>query len=134
VLPVGRFVPDLGCVPQGVIYECCLRAPTEVAARKFAGWAAMSAEMRQAQALAWTREIIFPFETILDAPPRDFMARNHAFSSPLATPLPNGGEAVTLWLQERAGPAKKTTYTAQQVRFSATGTMERIAQIAQWAP
>jgi hypothetical protein len=134
VLPVGRFVPDFGCVPQAIVFACCLRAPTEVAAQKFAAWPSSPVEARKAQALSFTREVIFAFETILDAPPRDFTEHNRAFSSPVVVALPSGGEAVTLWLHERAGPSKRTVYTAQQVRFGPTGSVERVAQIAQWTP
>jgi hypothetical protein len=134
VLPVGRFVPDFGCVPEGIVFACCLRTPTEVAAEKFAGWPSSAVETRKAQALTFTREVILAFETILDAPPTDFTEHNRAFSSPIVTALPGGGEAVTVWLHERAGPSKRTVYTAQQVRFGPTGSVERVAQIAQWTP
>ncbi len=132
VLPVGRYNADLGCVPQGVIYSCCLHTPTEVSTQKLAAWPSLPPETRQSQALAWTREIIFPFQTILDVAPKEFTARNHTFSAPVAAPLPNGGVVVTVWLRERAGPTKGTVFTAQQVRFSPVGVVERMAQVAQW--
>jgi len=132
LLAAGVVAGESGCVSRGVIAGCCLRTPGEVAAEKFASWPAATVDTRKAQALAWAREIVFPFQTVLDAPTKDFLARNHPFSPPIAVGLPNGGVAVTVWLHERAGPSKREIYTAQNLRFSPTGVMERMAQIGEW--
>jgi hypothetical protein len=132
-IALGGFAYDRGCMLEGVIVA---QRPLDlsratVAALARAGWASAGPAERARLALAWTRGALLAWRTTLDEATADFaLADAPDFAPPSATPLPDGGVRVELWVQEPGGMLPQADYSRLAVAFGADGSAAVPARIA----
>jgi hypothetical protein len=133
IVVAGRPAPGGGCALEGVIDACCLYTAAEIAPKELYRWPTSSEAVRRAQAVAWVREVMLAFNTVLDGPtPQDFIGTRHAFSPPFGRGQPNGGEIVWVWIREAGGALPGVVYTKQEVQFAPDGRVTQVAVANEW--
>jgi len=132
VIALGEFAHDRGCAVLGVVVA---NRPLDVARGTVAGltragWSAAAPAERSRLALAWTRGVLLAWRTVPDAAPEPFTRRRApAFTPPQATPLPDGGVRVALWVQEPSGMLPQYVFSRVAFTFGpggASGAEERL--------
>ncbi len=132
VVVIGGFAHDRGCAVIGVAvasrpFELAHGTPVGLAR---AGWATAPPPERARLALAWTSGVLLAFRTALDTAPEAFARPGApAFANPAATPLPDGGVRVELWVQEPAGMLPQFAFTRVAFTFARDGSAGRAERL-----